>query len=524
METTLNFIMKIVFSIILLIQFSVSSFSQEYFFEFVPGWVNAKIFENDESYISIGLNLEFQHQFAKINSLGETIDEWDFNIDTALTFEFNYTNDFSSINSSFLATGVLRGIGSDRFYGTLFKYNSDFSDTISTKTINLLPGNGTMILSHIQANDTTLILGGYLQDTDFTIYSALIETNTLGNIHWRQNYFCGNDCELKPYHIQKATDNGYFFTCKEKHWIEWPFFNEKTAIIKTDSLGNEQYRLHPGNPDLFTVAGWVLPTDDGNYITAYSDPMVITDYLPQGNDNSTIWINKFDINGNEIFSISLFDFLPLIEPNQIGFRYTIKQMLITIDNNILIVGNKIGVEDLGFILKITQQGEPLWYRFISPPQTEGNDAAFESTKILGITPTSDGGYIMAGEYISTAGNIFPEDIQTAIAVKVDEYGCLEPGCQLADAVVEIKKADLGLVVYPNPASGFVNVAVAANVKVDKVRVYEVTGRVVLIQSPLIPLRQGGTISLDVGGLSPGMYLFEVETRDGQREVKRLVVE
>jgi hypothetical protein len=506
------------------IQFSVITFSQEYFFEFVPGWVNSQIFENEDSYISVGLNLEFQHQFAKINSVGETIDEWDFNIDTALTFEFNYTNDFSSFNSSFLATGVLRGVNSDRFYGTLFRFNSDFSDTVFSRSFNLLPGNGTMILSHTQANDTTLILGGYLQDTDFTIYSALIETDTLGNIHWRQNYYCGNGCELKPYHIQKASDNGYFYTCKEFDYFEWPFFNEKTAIIKTDSLGNEQYRLHPGNPDLFTVAGWVLPTDDGNYITAYSDPMVITDNLPQSNPDKTIWINKFDIEGNEIFNISLLDYLPKTEITQNGLKYYIKQMLLTNDNNILIVGYKTTNEDWGFILKITQQGEPLWYRFISPPQTEGNDAAFESTKILGITPTSDGGYIMAGEYISTAGNIFPNDIQTAIAVKVDSLGCLVAGCDTIVGIAEIPKVDLGLRVYPNPASDVVNVVVGENVKVEWIRVYEVSGRVMLSQSPLSPLSQGGAISVDVSDLSPGMYLMEVETETGLKEVRQFVIE
>jgi hypothetical protein len=58
---------------------------------------------------------------------------------------------------------------------------------------------------------------------------------------------------------------------------------EKTAIIKTDSEGNQQYRLYPGEEDLFAVAGWVLPTADGNYLTAYTDPMTVTDNLPQIN-------------------------------------------------------------------------------------------------------------------------------------------------------------------------------------------------------------------------------------------------
>ena len=78
--------------------------------------------------------------------------------------------------------------------------------------------------------------------------------------------------------------------------------------------------------------------------------------------------------------------------------------------------------------------------------------------------------------------------------------------------------------YPNPASGVVNVSVVESVKVIKVRVYEVSGKVLLDQSPLIPLLQGGTISFNVNNLNPGMYLLELETKDGYREVKRLVVE
>jgi len=40
----------------------------------------------------------------------------------------------------------------------------------------------------------------------------------------------------------------------------------------------------------------------------------------------------------------------------------------------------------------------------------------------------------------------------------------------------------------------------------------------------LPLGGGGLRGIDVRNLKPGMYLLEVETEDGQREVKRIVLE
>ena len=110
----------------------------------------------------------------------------------------------------------------------------------------------------------------------------------------------------------------------------------------------------------------------------------------------------------------------------------------------------------------------------------------------------------------------------------------EGECDFVVGISEITKNDLGLVVYPNPASESVNISVAERVKVALVRVYEVSGRMVLDQSPgqspQPPFHPSGqaprenAISLDISDLSPGMYLVEVETKDGLREVKRVLIE
>jgi hypothetical protein len=255
-----------------------------------------------------------------------------------------------------------------------------------------------------------------------------------------------------------------------------------------------------------------------NYITAYSDPFITSDDLPQANPESTIWLEKFDDSGEQIFLSNYFDQLPKL-PNGNGNLYTITEMIISNDAKFLITGYIDGVIDSGFLIKVSQDGELLWYRFYSPPQAEGNDAGGEYVQVYGVTQTSDNGYIMAGEYFSSPGNIFPEGIQTAIAVKVDEYGCLEPGCQIADAIDEYTLSQLGLEVYPNPATNKINVSVDETIHLDRIRIYNVMGSSILEHAT-----RSNSEKLDVSDLSPGVYLIEVSTKDHLREVKRVVIE
>jgi len=510
----------------LLVVFIFSAFAlkaQERFFEFLPGWKNMYIAEKDNKYFSFGATsdgISLNHyQFSSFTLTGETIDAWEFDQDTISVLQSKYYNDVSNVQQSNYITGTFKGVVSDKFYGTLIKFNYDFSDTLGLYSFNILPGKGTQIRSHLSVNSNKFILGGYLADLDFNLYPSFMETDSLGSIIWRKNFFCVNNCQLAPFHIVQASDGGYFFTCAEFHYIGGGVDVEKTAIIKTDSVGNEQYRLHPGQPDLYAVRGWVLPTDDGNYITAYSDPMLgVLDENPQINPEKTIWLLKFDIEGNTIFDIIFYDLLPQTSTGR-GYSYVIRQMLMSDDNNIIITGYKTTLRDEGFLMKFTQQGELIWYRFYSPPQSEGNDAGGEYTRVYGVTQTTDGGYIMAGEYFSSPGNIYPEGIQTAIAVKVDSLGCLVAGCDTLVGVTVIPKIDLGLLVYPNPVSEVVNVSVGENVQIEQIWLYEVMGRVVIEKSVF-----ENNIDLNVSNLSPGIYLLEVETRGGFREVKRIIVE
>ena len=517
--------MRIIFLAFILV-ISSTTYSQERFFEFIPGWRNHIIKEDDNGYFSFGLGSvifsEHYYQFSFLNHQGEIGDSWTFSIDTAsATSAMRYAQGVLPLTNGNYITGLAVGETGEKVFGTLIEFDSSFTDTIQSIAYDLSMDTRMELI--IKNSDNKLIVAGEQELTLYNYYPFLYEMDLQGDVIWSKSYSCGNDCELFPNNILQAADGGYFFTCAEVHFDNTlSVIAEKTAIIKTDSLGNEQYRLHPGQPDLYAIRGWVLPTDDGNYITAYSDPMLgVLDENPQINPDRAIWINKFDLNGNSFFDVSLISFLPLVPGFQVGYPYTISQMINSIDGNIIIVGFT-GLE--GFILKVTQNGEGIWFRLITPPQSEGNDAGGEYTRVYGVTPTSDGGYIMAGEYFSSPGNIYPEGIQTAIAVKVDEYGCLEAGCQIGDGINELSKANLGLKVYPNPANGIVNISVSDNVKVEKIRIYEVMGRLVLKPFDSAQGDTGSTLQLNLSNLSPGMYLLEVETEDGFKEVKRVLIE
>lgn len=177
------------------------------------------------------------------------------------------------------------------------------------------------------------------------------------------------------------------------------------------------------------------------------------------------------------------------------------------DGNIFISGTN-GAD--GLLLKITNEGNVIWHRGHSLYDETNNPTIAQFTHFYNVTPTSDGGYMAAGQYDSTPSDIFPQAIQTAIAVKIDEFGCLEPGCQLIDGLEEII---LGLQdamkIYPNPVQDVFNIewseeATPSRTSGDAQRLLVIgqLGRTVLEKN----ISSGSVaVALGVTGFETGLY-------------------
>ncbi|MBN2669947.1 MAG: hypothetical protein JXR60_12070, partial [Bacteroidales bacterium] len=229
---------------------------------------------------------------------------------------------------------------------------------------------------------------------------------------------------MSPFHILPTADNGFIFTCFEDHVNGQPGTEDfQTAIIKTDSQGNLEWRHTWGGDSTKNIGSWVVPLNDGNYLYAWTD-CYYSGYLGQHNNLGTIRFAKFNINGNIIWHKNMLNYIPH------GRSYEISQMEIMPDGNIAIVGIN-GIE--GLLLKIDQGANYLWHRELMPPNLslEENTASYQYMKIMGVTFTSDGGFALAGEYFSApGGDIFPDGFQSAYIYKLDEHGCYEPNCDV----------------------------------------------------------------------------------------------
>jgi len=430
-----------------------------------------------------------------------------FYIDTASQTYHIYNNSIVKIGSFNYSASYFKGTLSNKYQSILIKFNETYSDTLYTKTYNSLGVDGSMLWVINKKNDTLLVIGSYNYQNNNS-YSTFFETDTAGVIRWQKDFDCAGDCNMKPFHILPTEDNGFIFTCFESHINGQPGVDDfQTAVIKTDSLGNTQWRHTWGGDTTKNVGSWVVPLDDGNFLFAWTDNL----YLGWNGDyksGSTIHFIKFDIYGNVIWHKDLSNYL-------VDRNYSISQMELMPDGNILVSGyNPVW----GLMLKIDQDANYIWHRELMPPGLayEDNSASMQNLKILGVTFTSDDGFILAGEYFSSPGNMFPEVYQSAFAYKLDEYGCYEPGCNVHDniEVVELNEA-VGFTLQPNPTKHFVQVK-SSKLKVESVAIYEITGGLI---KKISVKETTDSFTLDVSDLKSGIYLVKIG-----EQTEKLVIE
>ncbi|HKK68765.1 MAG TPA: T9SS type A sorting domain-containing protein, partial [Bacteroidales bacterium] len=170
---------------------------------------------------------------------------------------------------------------------------------------------------------------------------------------------------------------------------------------------------------------------------------------------------------------------------------------------IYLSGEMEHVNIMGFLLKINPSHEAEWMQqYLCFP--DNTDAGGTYTKLYGLTPTSDGGFAMAGEYFSSDSEMFPGGTQSSLVIKVDECGCLEAGCN-PDCYTSTPQVQtirmLPLEVYPNPAGR--QISISGSEAGGQLRVYNQQGQVCLETE----YRAGNT--LDVSALSSGVYTIRL---------------
>lgn len=293
----------------------------------------------------------------------------------------------------------------------------------------------------------------------------ILKTDSCGNLQWTKS-FGGNEEDI-AYDIQQTPDGGYIMTGKsgsssgdvtDHYGYEGP---GDCWVIKLDATGNLQWKKSFGGIS-HDESRAIIITNDGNYLIAgssYSMDGYLNDHhgIPSTQDG---WIMKIDTNGNLLWSKSLGG------TNHDVFN-DVKQ---TPDGGYILVGHSRSNDgdvtgnhgpysypfDDVWVVKVDVNGNLQWQKSLGGSFDDlGNS----------IQLTSDGGYIIAGESMSSDGDVnahfgdpaslFPSS--DFWVVKINNSGNIEWEKSLGGNSIDIAKKikttpDGGYVVFGETAS------------------------------------------------------------------------
>jgi len=504
--------------------------AQERFFTFVEGWTSMAAIEYDEKYITIGTGLNSSNvnniQFNQISKTGEPDQLWQLNIPDIIGSDLGTQQclvDIETNKRKIMGITILTNNNIIKSKRLIF--NEDFSAILDSSWTYEPPQEeqSDMFVSYYQQYNK--ILHGIQYYNGNTVNATLLSTDTLGNLIWESNFACGgNSCWMAPRHIHAAHDGGYIMThIEERNSNNGPSIDDHDVvnIIKTDSLGVEQWRIHPGGlGEPYTSEHIVLlPTDDGNYLCAWADNKMKTTNVGHYNHNpdATIWFAKIAPDGSKIWEKNIQEAIETWGVDDT--YYSMEQMIRTVDGNFVFISDDR-------LFKINQNAEVLWARKLNPLGFESSLEQEFYLSCYGLNQTSDGGYVCTGQLLAFAGTVFPEYTQTGFVLKLDEYGCLEEGCHLDDPVVgveEVVEEISNLSIYPNPTTHDITINYQLPSAPDQLTlsIHNITGKAVHTQ---LLYTHEGSVHIDLDKNLPAGTYFCHLVADGQvSSVERFVL-
>jgi hypothetical protein len=315
--------------------------------------------------------------------------------------------------------------------------------------------------------------------------ATIMKTDSLGNKLWERNYTAASGRFRYINGIDTCNDGGYIISMWDNDTLTC---GNEIAIIKTDSLGNQQWIKYIGNGYCNADAGAIISLREGGYIVCGSQD---TRY-PAGlsNPNPILYLSKLDNGGNIVWH-KTFGFAGGQEGDVI-----LRKPKELINGNIVICGNGGDSNSQGIagvILKTDSAGNQEWLRLYAKlsPKLDG---------LLDILPTNDGGYISCGYIYGSIPGIW--------VVKVDSNGCDTIGCRDTVTVIKELQVESGeLKVFPNPANTKLTVQYPQSEEQLHFTLYDVLGN--KVEDTELPKGEIAAM-VDVSNVTVGLYIYSLE--------------
>ncbi|GJM34658.1 MAG: hypothetical protein DHS20C18_36590 [Saprospiraceae bacterium] len=427
-------------------------------------WGNV-LTEYDNHLYAIGYSLEPEMKglLIKYNLLGEIVWERALTsfVEPGTFFRFN---DFIILNNKLYITGdnLVHQGQTYEAAAILVVYNTE-GDLLMTHAYSQPPWSDHSECI-VQLNENTIVLGGerekvYMQDQNYDFQTQLIGVDTLGEELWQ--WQSPADRIQRSAESMLATPDGGLIVASA-------IGTEIPVNIETSDIYWDCY-LFKLNSELEEEWGITLALGQTNPLHEFKKVIPISD----GSGYLVVGVQQ-DSYGNG-------------DP---------------LEENLTDVG--------GYIVKVSPEGELLWQRLIIHPDLP---TFLELHEINDVAETQDGGFIMVGRSADWTGT---EAVPSqGWLLKVDEYGCLVPGCHLVSGEEEVvDNPQPKLLLYPNPVQDVLNVYLGPGALPE-----HATLRIIDVQGKVHQQRRAqmadATYLMIVEELSVGTYFLQLVDQGGR---------
>jgi hypothetical protein len=343
------------------------------------------------------------------------------------------------------------------------------------------------------------------QDGDFLLSKHKVNGDLLWSKTLGSNYY---DVGVS---VIETTNGQLYLLGESRGYGPVKGFYTDALLIKTDSLGNELWRTTWGGY-FNDCANNLAATPDGGVIACGC----ISEEFSNGNSNvAQGYVRKMDAEGNLIWE-KTYDWQSALVG---GSAHTFNVVRVLDNENIMVVGSgaKLNVDTTGsrttpWAVIFDKNGNVLMERAYTSLAGDYSSAEFQD-----IQPTADGGFIAGGTYYPSQGDTGNQD---AFIVKLDERGCEFADCQPPLAVNELSDVGYQLSVWPNPASGLINIETDS--PIESIAVFNQLGNETLfMDTERSRSDQRVNQQIDISSFKPGLYFLVVKTAKGV-ETKKVI--
>ncbi len=350
--------------------------------------------------------------------------------------------------------------------------------------------DGYLLLNQIVNPDGT-------SDQDMDI--EVLKLDELGNFQWSQSYGITTRNDWPGSII--PVDGGYIISSSRNNSLggNRKNFEYRNHLFQVNNTGEVLWEYFSPVGELRGNKCWAIPTSDGGLLVLTGKGIEVYVNPDTGQLRWHNYAYKLNASHQEEWGVFVRDSLEAITSvNQLSAALELED-----NEGFVVAGNLAEFHPerswhVGVLAKISPSGELAWQRHYQ--HLEG---AWFRHYIYDLAQAPDGGFVMVGEVRDTIN----APRQQGWLLKVDEYGCLVPGCQLVSQVESPAQAAAPrLLLYPNPVREQLQVYYqSAGPAEAEFRIVDAQGRAWRHFHARLP---EVTLIVDVAELPAGLYFLQ----------------